>query len=436
MKQIVNNNILLWILLILNPLVGNSSVLNDDVNENLDNKFGCQLPQNIGVTINDKVTFKQWLTSFKFEALTNGISNETLIVAFKNVYPIQKVINLDRRQKEYSVTFSRYLRNSISVNRIKRGKSMLKKYRTLLKNIKEKYGVQPQILVALWAMESNFGKNMGNFSTINTLATLAHEGRRHNFFRNELLCALHILEERHISIDKMKSSWAGAMGQPQFMPSTFFHYSVDGDADNKKDIWHNKADVFASAANYLKEVGWKFGQNWGLEVKLPKTFKPYQARLAEKKLLREWHALGVKKANGRQLPINDEMKGSIILPSGIKGPAFLVFHNFRVIRKWNRSTNYALTIGHLSDRLMGGRTLIGKAPKGEKPLTRKQALSLQRNLKKLGFYEDKIDGMVGLNSRNAIREYQKYKGIPADAYPSPELILQIQKDSYSSLISH
>ncbi len=130
------------------------------------------------------------------------------------------------------------------------------------------------------------------------------------------------------------------------------------------------------------------------------------------------------------------MKGSIILPSGIRGPAFLVFHNFRVIRKWNRSTNYALTIGHLSDRLIGGRTLIGKAPKGEKPLTRKQALSLQRNLKKLGFYEDKIDGMVGLNSRNAIREYQKYKGMPADAYPSPELILQIQKDSYSSLISH
>jgi len=152
--------------------------------------------------------------------------------------------------------------------------------------------------------------------------------------------------------------------------------------------------------------------------------------------LRTWHGLGVKKANGQQLPINHEMKGSIILPSGIRGPAFLVFHNFRVIRKWNRSTNYALTIGHLSDRLIGGRTLIGKAPKGEKPLTRKQALSLQRNLKKLGFYEDKIDGMVGLNSRNAIREYQKYKGMPADAYPSPELILQIQKDSYSSLISH
>ncbi len=256
-----------------------------------------------------------------------------------------------------------------------------------LKILERSYGVQPQILIALWAMESNFGKNMGNFSTINTLA---HEGRRHNFFRNELMCALHILEEGHISVDKMKSSWAGAMGQPQFMPSTFFYYSADGNADNKKDIWHNKADVFASAANYLKEVGWKFGQSWGLEVKLPKTFDPYQASLAEEKFLIEWHSLGVKKANGQQLSINDEIKGSIILPSGIKGSAFLVFHNFRVIREWNKSTNYALTIGHLSDRLMGERILIGKAPKGEKPLTREQALSLQRNLKKLGFYEDKV----------------------------------------------
>ncbi|MBE9562572.1 MAG: lytic murein transglycosylase, partial [Proteobacteria bacterium] len=171
MKQILNNNILLWILfiLILNPLVANSSIKNNGINKNLENKFGCQLPQNIGVTTNNKIPFKQWITSFKSDALANGISDETIIAAFKNVYPIQKVIDLDRRQQEYSVTFSKYLTNSISAKRIKRGKSMLKKYRTLLKNIKEKYGVQPQILVSLWAMESNFGRNMGNFFTINTL---------------------------------------------------------------------------------------------------------------------------------------------------------------------------------------------------------------------------------------------------------------------------
>ncbi|MCK5524004.1 MAG: lytic murein transglycosylase [Thiomargarita sp.] len=410
-----------------NP-ISEKSNLSNDTNENLDNKLGCQLPKNISIdnAINNRIPFKKWLNSFKAEALANGISNETIVAAFKNVYPIQKVIDLDRRQKEYSLTFSKYLRNSISVKRIVHGKSMLKKYHTLLKNIEEKYGVQPQILISLWAMESNFGQNMGNFSTINTLATLAHEGRRHNFFRNELLCVLHILEEKYIHIDEMKSSWAGAMGQPQFMPSTFFYYSADGDADNKKNIWHNKADVLASAANYLNKLGWKSAQSWGLEVKLPKTFDPYQARFSEEKFLKEWYDLGVKKANGQQLSISN-IKGSIILPSGIKGPAFLIFHNFRIIREWNKSMNYALTVGHLSDRLMGNKMLVGKAPKWEKPLTREQALSLQRNLKRLGLYKDKIDGMVGLKSRNAIREYQKSKGIPADAYPSPELILQIQK---------
>ena len=390
----------------------------------------CQLPKNVSKHVkNNKLPFKQWLNAFKHDAVTHyGLSNETVTTALKNAYPIKKVIQLDRRQKEYSVTFSKYLRNSISAKRIADGKKMLKKYRTLLSNIENQYGVQPQILVALWAMESNFGQNMGNFSTISTLATLAHEGRRHHFFQNELICALHILEQQHINVKNMKSSWAGAMGQPQFMPSTFFYYAADGDNDNKKDIWHNKADVFASAANYLKTIGWQRGESWGLEVKLPKNFDFYQARLAEKKSVQMWKKLGVTKANGQPLSENKHLKGSIMLPSGKKGAAFLVFQNFRVIREWNRSTNYALTVGHLSDRLMGQGRLIGKAPKGEKPLTRQQALSLQENLKKLGFYQDKIDGMIGLNSRNAIREYQKSSGMPADAYPSPEIMLQIENE--------
>ncbi len=431
MKQTNNfSNTIFWILvLILSSLTVHSAADNSNYQNHTNPKLGCQLPENIDNTVNEQLPFEQWLNYFKDEAFANGISNKTITTAFNNIHPIQKVIDLDRRQKEYSVTFSKYLKNSISAQRIKRGKSMLKKHRLLLKNIEKTYGIQPQILVALWAMESNFGKFMGNFSTISTLATLAHEGRRHNFFRNELLCAFYILEQEHIHINDMKSSWAGAMGQPQFMPSTFFYYSADGDADGKKDIWHNTADVLASAANYLNKIGWQIGQSWGLEVKLPKTFDPYQARLSEQKTVQEWHNLGVKKANGKQLSINNAIKGAIILPSGIKGPAFLVFDNFRVIRKWNKSTNYALTIGHLADRFMGKGRLVGKAPKGEQPLTRKQALSLQSNLKKMGFYADKIDGMVGSNSRNAIREYQKYKGIPADAYPSPEVILQIEKDA-------
>lgn len=414
-----------------NPLEENTNIQDSVLTEA--QPSGCLLPADLPAIDNNTQTasppFKEWLNSFKDEALSNHISSDTIALAFKNVHPIDKVIKLDRSQKEYSVTFSSYLRNSISKKRISLGKSILKKHHKTLKILEQKYGVQPQILVSLWAMESNFGKSMGNFSTISTLATLAYEGRRREFFQNELLCALKILEEGHIQAKQMKSSWAGAMGQPQFMPSTFFYYAADGNSDGKKDIWNNKSDVLASAANYLNQAGWKSGQGWGMEVKLPKYFDPYEARFSEEKLLDEWDKLGVTQANGKKLPIQNNIKGAIILPSGIKGQAFLVYHNFRVIREWNRSMHYALTVGHLSDRLVGKRSLIGNTPKNEKPLTRKQALTLQSNLKKLGFYTDKIDGMVGLNSKDAIREYQKSNGLVADGYPSPDVILHIKKNT-------
>lgn len=409
----------------------NDVVVNDKVEvEDVKTSNTCQLPKNVpdDTHLDDNTSFKQWLTIFKNEAIRGGLSNTTINAALSNVYPIQKVITFDRRQAEYTITFSKYLRNSISTKRITDGKRMLRNYRALLANIEKQYGVQPQFLIALWAMESNFGKNMGNFSTINTLATLAHEGRRRHFFRNELLCALHIIQQKHIRAAEMESSWAGAMGQPQFMPSTFYYYAVDGDGDGKKDIWHNVTDVFASAANYLKAAGWQPKQSWGVEIKLPSQFDFYQARLSEQKSLQQWHQLGVTKANGQPLTGNRNIKGSIVLPSGRQGHAFLVFQNFRVLREWNRSINYALTVGYLSDRLTGKGKLIGRAPKGEKPLSRKQVLSLQRHLKKLGFYHDKIDGMIGVNSRKAIRNYQKSRNLPADAYPSPLVIAQLQQD--------
>ncbi|MCI5219360.1 MAG: lytic murein transglycosylase [Candidatus Electrothrix sp. LOE2] len=283
-------------------------------------------------------------------------------------------------------------------------------------------------MIAFWAMESDFGENTGGFLAVDTLATLAHEGRRRSFFRNELFCALSILDDGYIDQDEMKSSWAGAMGQPQFMPSTFFYYAADGDGDDKEDIWNNTADVLASAANYLHSIGWKSGRNWGLEIKLPKNFDPYQARFSEEKSLKKWRALGLKQADRKELPKGTET-GSVIIPSGINGPAFLVFHNFRMIREWNKSMNYALAVGILSDRISGKGKLVGKAPKGEKNLQRSEAVELQNNLKKLGFYSDKADGMLGVKSRDAIREYQKAKGKPADAYPSSALMLQIKKDA-------
>ncbi|MCI5130067.1 MAG: lytic murein transglycosylase, partial [Candidatus Electrothrix sp. EH2] len=193
---------------------------------------------------------------------------------------------LDRKQKEYSLSFTNYLNNSISPARIRIGKRKIRENAEIFDRIEKKYAVPPEILVSLWGLESNFGSFTGNFSTINTLATLAYEGRRRDFFTNELLCALAVLDSGHITVQEMTGSWAGAMGQPQFMPSTFLHYAADGNGDGKKDIWKNTSDVLTSAANYLAEAGWKRGQKWGLEVVLPATFDPYQATLSVKKAWR------------------------------------------------------------------------------------------------------------------------------------------------------
>lgn len=409
---------------LINPIVSN---IKDVIRDN--NKV-CRLPQESHVDKREKakLSFHSWLKTFKEEALNYGIGEDVINSAFQGVHTIEKVIKLDRRQSEYSMTFAQYLRNGISTKRIATGKKMLQKYKITLATIEEKFGVQPQILIAFWAMESNFGTNMGDFPTISTLATLAYDGRRSDFFHDELLCALLVIENGHVTAKQMKSSWAGAMGQPQFMPSTFFYYGSDGNDDGKLNIWKDKDDIFASSANYLKKIGWNAKEPWGIEIKLPKTFDPYIAKFTEEKSMKEWESLGIKQANGSLLSIEKNIQGAIVLPSGIKGPAFLVFNNFKMIRKWNRSINYALTIGHLSDRFIGKKILLSQGPKGEKPLLRKNAKILQENLKKMEFYKGNIDGMIGLKSREAIRDYQKNKGIVADGYPSILLINLVQKD--------
>ncbi|MCI5123209.1 MAG: lytic murein transglycosylase [Candidatus Electrothrix sp. AR5] len=372
-------------------------------------------------------SFKEWLSFFKKEAKRKGISRNAVHTAFKNVQLIDKVVRLDRKQTEYSLSFTNYISNSISISRIKRGKRKIKENAKILQRIQYKYGIPPEVLVALWGLESDFGGFTGNFSTVNTLATLAYEGRRRDFFTNELFCALAMLDSGNITVQEMKGSWAGAMGQPQFMPSTFYYYAVDGNGDGKKDLWKNTNDVLSSAANYLSQSTWKTGEKWGVEVTLPKSFDPYEAQLSVEKTLHQWRLLGVKKSNGKELR-GTTLKGSILLPSGLSGPAFLVFHNFRVIREWNKSVNYALAVGHLSDRLTGSAPLVGLNKQRDKNLSRQDALLIQNILSSLGYYKDKIDGMVGLKSRKAIREYQKDRGVPADGYPSDDLIIQLKKE--------
>ena len=389
----------------------------------------CVLPADISEQRTQNfASFQDWLHFFAQKAIKKGVSPETVHAAFKNVSFQDKVIRIDRRQKEYSLSFTNYLNNSISPARIQIGKRKISENGKILERIEKKYGVPPEILVSLWGLESNFGSFTGNFSTINTLATLAYEGRRRDFFTNELLCALAVLDSGHITVQEMTGSWAGAMGQPQFMPSTFLHYAADGNGDGKKDIWKNTSDVLTSAANYLAEAGWKRGQKWGTEVVLPENFDSYPATLSVQKSLEEWRVLGVKKPSGRELQ-GTSLKGSIILPAGLSGPAFLVFDNFRVIREWNKSVNYSLTVGHLADRIAGAAPLVGLNPQHDNNVSRQDAVTIQEVLSSLGYYKDKIDGMIGMKSRAAIREYQKAKGIPADGYPSDDLIRQLRRES-------
>jgi len=296
--------------------------------------------------------FQSWLDELRAEAREAGISEKTLDMALQDVKPIRRVIRYDRRQPEFTQTFRQYIDHRITQNRVKRGRALLKKHHGLLEDIYAQYRVPPRYIIAFWGLETSFGTYQGGFRVIDALVTLAYDQRRPEFFRKQLLAALKIIEKGHIVADQMKGSWAGAMGQMQFMPTTFAAYAVDYTGDGRKDIWNSVPDAFASAANFLASLGWRPGQRWGRRVSLPDDFDPALATLAQKKPLTAWARMGVRRADGTALPKAD-MKGSVILPEGRKGPAFVVYPNFRVIMGWNRSVNYALSVGLLADRLTG-----------------------------------------------------------------------------------
>ncbi|WP_420241604.1 lytic murein transglycosylase [Roseiterribacter gracilis] len=296
--------------------------------------------------------FSAWLEALRVEANQKGIPPYVTDVALDGVKPIPRVVELDRKQPESTITMAQYLANTVSDARVTRGRELLVQHKALLQRISAEYGIAPRTIIALWAMESNYGDVQGNFKVIDALATLAFEGRRAAFFRTELLEALRILAEGHIRPDAMKGSWAGAMGQAQFMPSTFRKWAADGDGDGKRDIWRSTADVFASTANFMRGLGWKGGESWGCEVKLPPNFDRLAIGPDVRKTVDIWRSRGVKKLGGAALP---EIAGetSIVQPDGPGGRAFLVGDNFRAVMKWNRSTYFAAAVGLLSDRIGG-----------------------------------------------------------------------------------
>lgn len=306
----------------------------------------------------DERGFSQWLAEFRRDAAGQGISERTLDAALGQVTLQPRVLELDRAQPERRLTWPEYFQRVINEQRVRDGQAMYARHRETLEEIGRTYGVQPRFIVALWGLETSYGRNTGGFEVVDALATLAYEGRRAAFFRGELLKALKIIDQGHIGVREMRGSWAGAMGQNQFMPSSFVNFAVDHDRDGRTDIWRSLPDVFASAANYLAKSGWNVDETWGRRVQAPRGIDPSITGLDVKKSLQEWAALGVRAADGGALPAVD-MQASLVYPGATpdnrtNGDAYLVYDNYRVIMRWNRSTYFATTVGILADRIGDG----------------------------------------------------------------------------------
>jgi membrane-bound lytic murein transglycosylase B len=297
-----------------------------------------------------KQSFDYWLSDIKNKARAQGISETTINAALNGITPINRVIELDKKQPEWKKTFVQYREMIVNQNRINKGRRLIRENEAALNAVEAKYGVPKQFIVALWGIETNFGSNTGGFKVVPALATLAWDGRRAEFFTKELMNALKIIDEGHISAADMKGSWAGAMGQNQFMPSSFNAYAVDHNGDGRRDIWGTKIDIFASSANYLKQNGWKTGERWGRRVTLPSGFSKSLVGPKIKKPLSHWAGMGIKKLNGQPLP-QENMMASIVAPDGVDGEAYIVYNNYQTIMDWNRSTYFATSVGLLADAL-------------------------------------------------------------------------------------
>ena len=300
--------------------------------------------------MNATPTFADWIVELEKEALDKGISQTTLSHVLPQVKFLDRVIELDRNQPEFKLTSEQYLSRVISEHRVRKGRELLKKHHDLLSRIEARFGVQPRFIVALWGMETGFGRMTGGFNAINALATLAYDGRRSQFFRSQLFKALKIIDQGHVTFDEMLGSWAGAMGQTQFMPSTFESYAIDFTGDGKINLWKDKEDALASGANYLSSVGWKRGHTWGREVKLPEGFDSSLLGFESDKQIADWQVLGVRRANGDDLPLRD-IKAYIIRLDKGDGTPYMVYDNYLAIMDWNKSTNFATAVGLLSDRI-------------------------------------------------------------------------------------
>ncbi|MCE6960864.1 lytic murein transglycosylase [Cereibacter sphaeroides] len=368
---------------------------------------------------------EEWVTGFRPRALAQGIRPETFERAFRGIRYDADAVARDRNQAEFNRTLWDYLDSAVSETRIADGRVALAQHGELLARIEARFGVPKEIVVAVWGMETSYGTRRGDHPLVGALATLAHDGRRAAFFEEQLIAALKILDSGDVRPEAMTGSWAGAMGHTQFMPTSYLAHAVDFTGDGRRDIWSDDpSDALASTAAYLARSGWRRGEPWGVEVRLPRGFDFSQSGKGLRQPAARWQALGLTTVDGAPLPAGE---AALLLPAGAQGAAFLIYPNFRAIARYNPADVYVIGVGHLADRLRGGPAIAGGWPRGDRALAAAERMELQRLLTAAGHDTGGVDGMIGPNTLAALRAWQKAAGLVADGYANEAILNRLRK---------
>ena len=377
------------------------------------------------IKASSKSGFERWIAGFRMRAQTKGISADTFDRAFSGIEYSDYVIEKDRNQSEFTKALWDYLDSAVSDNRVINGKAALRKHHKLLDEIEAKFGVDKEIVVAIWGLESAYGEVRGDNPLIGSLATLAYDGRRGAFFESQLIAALQIIQSGDVAPARMTGSWAGAMGHTQFIPTSYLAYAVDFTGDGKRDIWSDDpADALASTAAYLARFGWKKDHPWGVEVRLPAGFDYALSGERVKKSAAEWAALGIRDINGGK--VADYGPASVLLPAGAQGAAFMIFNNFHVIERYNTADAYVIGVGHLADRIKGGPAIQAAWPRDDRALVFAERQELQERLTKAGFDTQGVDGKIGPNTIAAVKAFQRSLGLITDGYASLDILKRLR----------
>ena len=368
---------------------------------------------------------RDWINTFRPKALEAGISAEIFDRVMADVSYAPKVVERDRNQSEFTKTIWDYLGTAVSDQRINNGQTAQKRERKALEAIEARYGVPAAILTAIWGLESAYGTFRGSDPVLTSMASLAYDARRAEFFEDQVIAALRIVQSGDTSLQSLKGSWAGAMGHTQFMPGSFIDHAVDWNGDGKRNIWgDDPQDALASSAAYLKANGWVTGQPWGIEVRIPEGFDYLLANREVLKNPAEWATLGIRDTQGNSVP--DHGTASILLPAGAEGAAFMVFKNFEVLESYNTADAYVIAVGHLADRIGGAEPLKGEWPLQDRALSYAERIELQELLTAQGFDTQKIDAKIGPLTVNAVRGWQVAQGEVPDGYASPRFLERLR----------